>query len=256
MNTVGTVKDVMTKKVLAVGAEDGLDTIAQLFEKYDYDGIPVIGEGNKLLGIITAYEMVAQSSGMHLPTIVGIMDRIAVNKADKKELDAHFNKLRDIKAKQIMNTKPLTLSPETNLQDAAKMFAENHRVNPISVIDGNGVLVGVLSRYDLIKFFNEAYFQQVVEKVSTNEDPFQKFTKTKSQLEIESAVGNLSKEFLLVTKKRPRIWKIIAISTFIAGLIGATALIIRIVRKEKVGIRAIQYAETAEYIPCLFHVDV
>lgn len=222
----------MTREVLSVGPDDSLELVAQLFDKYDYDGIPVIGRDRKLLGIITAYDMIVQSSGMHLPTVLNIMDKIAVNKADRKDLDEHFNKLKRITAKQIMNPKPLAIGPEINLNEAAQLFAEHHRVNPITVIDESGFLVGVLSRYDVIKFFNEVYFRHVVKQVTTYKDPYKEIAKTKSEHDIESAVGELSEEFLLVTKKRPRIWKYIALAMFVAGIIVATALIIRIVKKE------------------------
>jgi len=232
MAELAQVKDIMTKEVLAVNGEDSLELVAQLFEKYDYDGLPVISSERKLLGIVTAYDMIVQSSGMHLPTIIGIMGKIAVNQADKKDLEEHFQKLREIKAKQIMNPKPLTVNPSMSIDEAAKQFAEHHRVNPLLVIDDAGFLVGVLSRYDIIRFFNEKYFQQVVQDVTVYRDPFKNFTQTKSERDIESAVGDLSKEFLLVTKKRPRIWRYIAIAMFIAGLLVATALIIRIVQQE------------------------
>lgn len=231
MAELGTVKDIMTTQVLSVRAEDTLDTVAQLFERYDYDGMPVVGPGKKLMGIITAYEMVSQSSGMHLPTIVEIMDKIAVNRADRKELDQHFNKLKQIRATQIMNPKPLTVAADAPLTTVARLFAENHRVNPILVIDATGGLLGVVSRYDIIKFFNEKYFQQVVGQAKVYSDPFKEMAKTKSEREIESAVGELSQEFLLVTKKRPLIWRYIAIAMFVAGLVAATALVIRIVQQ-------------------------
>jgi hypothetical protein len=41
----------------------------------------------------------------------------------------------------------------------------------------------------------------------------------------------VKEEFLLVQKRRPLIWKYIAIAAFAGGLIAATALIIRIVQK-------------------------
>lgn len=231
MAELGTVKDIMTIQVLSVRAEDTLDTVAQLFEKYDYDGMPVVGAGNKLMGIITAYEMVSQSSGMHLPTIVEIMNRIAVNQADKKELDQHFGRLKEIKATQIMNPKPMTVTADTPLTTVARLFSENHRVNPMLVVDNENTLLGVVSRYDIIKFFNEKYFQQVVGQAKVYSDPFKEMAKTKSEKEIESAVGELSQEFLLVTKKRPLIWRYIAIATFVAGLVAATALVIKIVQR-------------------------
>lgn len=230
MQEIGTVKDIMTKDVLTVNAEDSLEIVSQLFEQYDYDGMPVVGEQKKLLGIITAYDMVVQSSGMHLPTIIGIMGQIAVNQADRKDLDEHFQKLREIKAKQIMNPTPLTVLPTATIDEAAKLFAEHHRVNPLLVADEQGYLVGVVSRYDIIRFFNQTYFQQVVGSATTITNPF-KDIQTKSEREIDKTVGDIEKEFLLVNKKRPRIWRYIAIGMFIAGLAVATALIIRIVRQ-------------------------
>ncbi len=235
---IAKVGDVMTKEVLSVGPEESLDVVAQLFERYDYDGIPVIGGNRAVLGIVTAYDMILQSSGMHLPTVLNIMERIAINRADRSALEEHFSKLKEIKTKQIMNPQPLTVAPDMSITDAARIFAEHHRVNPLIVINQSNILVGVLSRYDIIKFFNEKYFRQVVERVTSYRDPFKEF-KTKSERDIESAVGEISQEFLLVTKKRPLIWKYVAIGMFIAGLIAATALIIRIVRQEGTSYRRI-----------------
>jgi len=224
----------MTKDVLVLSPEDNLETIAQLFEKYDYDGMPVAGEGRKLLGIITGYDMILQSSGMHLPTIIGIMGQIAVNQADRKDLDQHFNRLKEITAKQIMNPNALTVDQDSSVIEAANLFAQHHRVNPLCVTDSNGVLVGILSRYDIIRFFNSSYFQQVSGSVNPLSDPFKGVSQTKSERAIDSTVKDLSKDFLFVTKKRPRIWTYVAIAMFAAGLAVATAFVIRIVQKEAI----------------------
>lgn len=231
MVDIAKAKDIMTKEVLFFDPEESLETVAQVFERYDYDGLPVANQQRKLLGIITGYDMIMQSLGMHLPTVVNILNKIKVNQADRKDLDEHFQKLKEIKAKQIMNTLPLTVDPEAGLEEVAKLFAEHHRVNPICVADASGTLLGIISRYDVIRFFNEKYFQQMAGTATKITDPFADI-KTKSQREVESAVSDISNEFLLVTKSRPAIWKIFAIAAFIAGLVAATALIIRLVQKE------------------------
>ena len=226
---LGTVRDVMTADVLAIAADDTLDTIAGLFEKYDYDGMPVVDANYKLLGVITAYDMILQSSGMHLPTVIGIMNNIAKGKGDKRQLEEQFGKLREIRATAIMNPKPLSVNPNAPLSEVARLFAEHPKVNPICVVDLDGKLLGVISRYDVMKFFNEKYFNQMIGKVSEG-DPYKAFP-TKSAKEAEQALGEVEKEFLLVTKRRPLIWKYLFIAAFAAGLIVATALIIRIVQR-------------------------
>jgi CBS domain-containing protein len=193
---------------LAIDANDTLDVIAGLFEKYDYDGMPVVDSSRKLLGIITAYDMILQSSDMHLPTLLKIMDQISTDKADKRALDEHFGKLRDIKATSIMNPKVITVGVDATLEEAAKVFADHHKVNPLCVVDAEGRLAGVISRYDIIKEFP-----------------------TRSETEVEQAVKDVQEGFVLVTKRRPLVWKYLAVAAFAAGLIAATALIIRIVQK-------------------------
>lgn len=220
----------MTKEVLAIDANDTLDVIAGLFEKYDYDGLPVVDSTRKLLGMITAHDMILQSSDMHLPTLLKIMDQISASGGDRRLLDQQFAKLREIKATSIMNTKIVSVHPEATLQEAAKVFAEHHNINPLCVVDGEGKLVGVVARYDVIKFFNETYFKQVVTQASPGTDPFKEFPK-RSDTEVTRAVQEVQQGFVLVTKRRPLIWKYIAIAAFAGGLIAATALIIRIVQK-------------------------
>lgn len=219
-------QDIMTKDVLSVGQDDSMDAVAKIFEKYDYDGLPVVDASRRLVGIITAYDMVVQSSGMHLPTVVNIMEKISVNRADKKDLDEHFGRLKQITAKEIMNREPLIVGPETSVQEVAKAFAEHHRVNPIPVVNDSGVLVGIVSRYDIIRFFNQQYLNQVVMNAQTLTT-----SARQTEQEVNTAVGEISKEFLLVTKRRPRIWRYVAIAMFIAGLVVAFALIIRIVQQ-------------------------
>ncbi|MDX1402778.1 MAG: CBS domain-containing protein, partial [Kiloniellales bacterium] len=199
-------------------------------EKYDYDGMPVVDANYKLIGVITAYDMILQSSGVHLPTVIGVMENIARGKGDRRELDAQFAKLKDIKATAIMNPKALSVRADAPISEAARLFAENPKVNPLSVVDDAGKLLGVISRYDVLKFFNERFFNQVVEKANPGRDPFKAFP-TRSESQAQQALGEVEKEFLLVTKRRPLIWKYVAIAMFAAGLVAATALIIRIVQQ-------------------------
>lgn len=227
---IGSVKDVMTTDVIAIAADDTLDVIAELFEKYDYDGMPVVDANYKLIGVITAYDMILQSSGVHLPTVIGIMENIARGKGDRRQLDEQFGKLKDIQATAIMNPKALSVQGGAPISEAARLFAENPKVNPLSVVDPTGKLLGVISRYDVLKFFNEKYFNQVVQNVNPNRDPYKQFP-TRSESQAAKALGEVEKDFLLVTKRRPLVWKYIAIAAFAAGLIAATALIIRIVQR-------------------------
>ena len=54
-----------------------------------------------------------------------------------------------LKAKDIMTKEVITISPDTEIAQAAKMLLSN-RINGLPVIDETGKLVGILCQSDLI----------------------------------------------------------------------------------------------------------
>ncbi|OGN10186.1 MAG: hypothetical protein A3J46_04735 [Candidatus Yanofskybacteria bacterium RIFCSPHIGHO2_02_FULL_41_11] len=161
--TIIKVKDIMTSGWIAtINPDDSLMHAAKLFGEYNYDGFPVIDKDKKLMGIVTAYEMVSDSAILHLSELEKILELVSEDKADDKNLEGHFKKLDELKVKDIMNADPLTAKPEMTITELAKEFAKHHRVNPIPVVDEAGHLVGVVSRYDLIRFFESKYLNKVL----------------------------------------------------------------------------------------------
>src|SRR3989344_2605504 len=156
------VKDIMTKKVTSLSPDDSLDKAAQLFEDPNHDGFPVVNEDGKLVGIVTAYDMVSQSYATHLPSLLHILESLYNNKADEKELKEHFEKVKAVKIRDMMNEDPLVVGPDVRVEDLAKEFIEHHRVNPIPVVDADKKLVGIVSRFDLIRFFDQKYLNKML----------------------------------------------------------------------------------------------
>ena len=162
-NNVVKVENIMTKKVIVLHAEDNIEKATQLFEEYDYDGFPVVNENGRLLGIVTAYDMVNHSYNTHLTPMISILEDISRQKEDEKKLAEQFHNAKAVKIKDMMNIDPLVISPEVRVEDLAKEFTEHHRVNPIPVIDPDKNLVGIVSRLDIIKFFDEKYLDSILQ---------------------------------------------------------------------------------------------
>jgi len=156
------VSDIMTKKIVALGPGDSLEKATQLFEEHNFDGFPVVNEDGKLIGIVTAYDMVSQSYATHLPSLINILESVYNNKAGDKDLKDQFDRVRVIKIRDMMNEDPLVVGPEVRVEDLAKEFIQHHRVNPIPVIDSDKKLLGVVSRFDIIRFFDEKYFNKML----------------------------------------------------------------------------------------------
>lgn len=155
------VKDIMTKKIVTLDPDDGLDKAAQLFEDPNHDGFPVVNEDGKLIGLITAYDMVSQSYAIHLPSLMNILEN-AYDQNGSVKLKEHFDRLKTVKVRDMMNQDPLVVSPDVNVENLAKEFIQHHRVNPIPVIDQDKKLVGIVSRVDIIKFFDQQYLNKML----------------------------------------------------------------------------------------------
>lgn len=164
MSELVKVKDIMTKKIIALHPDDGLDKVTQLFEQHNYDGFPVVNEDGALLGLVTAYDMVSQSYATHLPALLNILDDIYSKKADEQILREQFKKVAMIKVRDMMNQDPLVVGPDVRLEDLAKEFIQHHRVNPIPVIDANKKLLGVVSRLDILKFFDSKFLYKTLQE--------------------------------------------------------------------------------------------
>jgi len=128
------VKDAMVKKVISVEENTPLIKAAKLIMSHNFDGVPVVDGNNKLVGILTEYDLIEKSSSIHLPNF----------QKEVKEVTA-------LKVKDVMNSDPLTLRPEDSFDTMLNAFREHHRVNPIPVIDKNKKVVGVVSRFDVLK---------------------------------------------------------------------------------------------------------
>lgn len=125
-----TVKEIMTTDVATVTLKDNVYEIAVLMKKHDVGFVPVV-EGKKLLGVVTDRDIV----------IRGI--------AEKREGSAAVE--------QVISRDVETISPDTTVDEAAKIMAKN-QIRRLPVVE-NGELVGVVAIGDLAirdTFENEA----------------------------------------------------------------------------------------------------
>lgn len=215
------VSEVMTKEVIWVYPETPLKEVMDIFMKYDFDGVPVADENGMLQGLITQYDLVTGKGRIHLPTFIEIFNKLSVFPQDKKNFENQFEKIESLKAKDLMNKEPLMLNANSTIEQALKTFIEHHRVNPIPIIDNSGRLVGVISRYDLVKLYYKQNWDPLLRETShESQEPI-------SQTDLSKVEEQLS-QYTLVSKSRSRFWLIASILFAILGFILAYAIIIRI----------------------------
>ncbi|MDP3792182.1 MAG: CBS domain-containing protein [bacterium] len=146
-----TAKEIMTKEVISAHPDTPILDVAKLLAEHNFDGVPVTDTDNKLVGLVTEYDLINKTSAVHLPTLQVVLK----NLPQFKKEEAHFQEeILSLKASDIMNKEPLTLTPDVSYEDIIKLFREHHRVNPIPVIDKDHKVIGVISRFDVLRPFH------------------------------------------------------------------------------------------------------
>lgn len=140
----------MTKEVISVRPETPIIEAHKVISDHHFHGVPVVDKENRLVGILTEYDLIAKGSFIHLPTFQKIVTELNIEK-NHGGLPRDIEALEKLKVKDVMNSNPLTLPDTASLEDALVAFRSHHRVNPVPVVDEDRKVVGVVSRFDILK---------------------------------------------------------------------------------------------------------
>jgi len=141
----------MTKEVTSVTVSTPVSRVAELLFDGNLTGMPVLDAGGHVIGIITEYDLMSRQEHIHIPSYVKLLSQFKVA-GDKRTVKGEIDKILSLKASDVMSKPVVTISPETEVSEAARIFSEEH-INPLPVVDRNGKLAGIISRADIVKLF-------------------------------------------------------------------------------------------------------
>jgi CBS domain-containing membrane protein len=138
-------KEVMSKRVVAVGLDTPLKDVAEAMARRGISGVPVLDQNEVVIGVISerdflhAFGPEAAKSFMEvLAACLAGTGCIAVT-------------ARKQKAREIMTSPPICVGEDTPVSEIARIFAEKH-INRVPVTDRNGRLAGIVSRADIVRY--------------------------------------------------------------------------------------------------------
>jgi CBS domain-containing protein len=137
------VRDVMTTQVVTVDRTTQFKDIAELLVAHQISGVPVLGFGRKVVGVVTEDNLIAARD-----THAG--DRRTWTGLRRYDSD-HARFLR-LTGEQLMTSPPVTIHPDASIAAAAKLMSNEH-VKRLPVVDPDGKLLGLVSRRDLLRVF-------------------------------------------------------------------------------------------------------
>jgi CBS domain-containing protein len=140
------VKDAMTAKVIWVERDTPFTAIAAALREYRVSAFPVLDEAGAVIGVVSESDLLAKLAlgGGEDGTpglIAGILHQHQVEKA------------RAVTAADLMTSPAATISPDDTLEEAARLMYVR-RVKRLPVVDADNHLAGIVSRADVLAFYD------------------------------------------------------------------------------------------------------
>jgi CBS domain-containing membrane protein len=136
LRTAVTVRDLMTQNPTTLDLNETLDLAESIMNLGRIRHLPVIEDG-RIVGIVSQRDLFRSA----LITALGF---------GRKTTDTL---IKTIKIKEIMTKKVVTISPEANIKDAARLMIDK-KIGCLPVVEGDW-LVGIVTETDMLRYVVE-----------------------------------------------------------------------------------------------------
>ena len=142
------VQDIMTRDLITVSPETNIIKTAKLLLENHINGVPVIDETGKLVGILCQSDLVAQQKKLPIPSVFSFLDGV-INVSSMKQIKKQVEKIAATVVAEAMTPNPITVQPDMSIEVVAALIVENH-FHTIPVVD-EGKLVGIVGKEDILR---------------------------------------------------------------------------------------------------------
>ena len=144
-----TAKDIMTKEVVTLSPETEIGDAARVLIEKGFNGLPVVDEKGKVVGILCQSDLIAQQKKLPIPSVFTLLDSW-IPLSRPKDLEKAVRRITAITVKDAMTPNPTTIHPETTMEQMAALMVDRN-FHTLPVVDEEGKLVGVVGKKDILK---------------------------------------------------------------------------------------------------------
>ena len=141
------VKDVMTTELITVSPETEILQAANVLLGSHINGVPVVDDAGKLVGILCQSDLIAQQKRLPIPSFFTFMDGI-FSTTSAKQIEKQIQKIAAITVSQAMTPVPVSVEPDMSIEVVASLMVDNG-YHTIPVLD-DGKLVGIVGKEDVL----------------------------------------------------------------------------------------------------------
>ncbi|MFB7629394.1 CBS domain-containing protein [Streptomyces sp. NPDC056149] len=150
-----TVSDVMTQTVVAVGQAARFKEIVETMEQWKVSALPVLAGEGRVIGVVSEADLLPKEEFRNAEP-----DRL-----EQRQRLGDLRKAGGLTAGELMSAPALTVHADDTLAQAARTMVHKS-VKRLPVVDGRGMLQGIVSRADLLKVFLRSD-EELAEEVRT-----------------------------------------------------------------------------------------
>ncbi len=142
------VKNIMTKELITVSPETEIVHATKLLLENRINGVPVTDETGKLVGILCQTDLIAQQKKLAIPSFFTFLNGF-IALTSMKQFEKQVQKIAATTVTQAMTPSPVTVRPDTGIEEVAALMVDNN-FHTIPVV-GEGKLVGIVGKEDILR---------------------------------------------------------------------------------------------------------
>ena len=136
------VRTVMTTRVVSTKPDADLHEAARLLSENRISGMPVVDVQNRVLGVISEADLLMLAGMQQGHTFKDLLHRILREPVPTKKPG---DRVQDV-----MTSPAITAKADDDVSEVAKILDER-RIKRLPVVDGEGTLLGIISRADIVR---------------------------------------------------------------------------------------------------------
>ncbi|QKG27124.1 CBS domain-containing protein [Actinomadura verrucosospora] len=140
-----TVEEVMTTEVVTVAEDAPFTEIAETLADRRISAVPVLDAGGRVTGVVTEADLLRKEEFRP--------DDLGQRPLRGRRRHHAFAKARAVDARGLMSAPAVTVEPGATVAEAARLLA-SRGFKAAPVVDGDGVLRGIVARRDLLSVFH------------------------------------------------------------------------------------------------------
>jgi len=141
-------KDIMSEELITVTPATPVIEAARILLEKRINGLPVVDEAGRLVGIICQSDLVAQQKRFPIPSVFNLLDGL-IPISSPKGLDKEMQKIAASRVAEAMSPNPETVNPEASLEEIATLMVSKG-FHTLPVLE-RGKLVGIIGKEDVLR---------------------------------------------------------------------------------------------------------